>query len=54
MIRRKRRGGKQRERKERGREENTICEARARRGDSVREQADKLRKAHLDMNLKDD
>lgn len=50
----KRRGGKQEEREERGREENTICEGRARRGDSIREQADKLRKSQLDMNLKDD
>lgn len=55
MIRRKRRrGGKQREREERGRDENTICEERTRRGDNIREQADKLKKAHLDMNLKDD
>ena len=52
--RKRRRGGKQKEREERGREENAICEGRTRRGDSIREQADKLRKAHLDMNLKDD
>lgn len=42
---RRRRGGKQREREERG-----ICEGRARRGDSIREQANKLGKAQLDMN----
>lgn len=53
-IGKKRRGGKPEEREERGREENTVCEGRARRGDSVREQSDKLRKSQRDMNLKDD
>lgn len=42
-------------RKGRRQEEYRIqYEGRARRGDSVREQSDKLRKSQRDMNLKDD